>query len=156
MRRLTVFARDKIELFERLLFVRDKKGVTYEHRFFFGELDLNILFDRQKTHIRLRKNNRNAISRRRKNISVVFILRRRKSVGSSLNLAGTKTLRANVNVLDRAVNNSLYASDIRFPHFIRASVGVGNFDPEADAFSANITLCHVQNTSIKYYTGLSL
>lgn len=74
-----------------------------------------------------------------------------KSVGSSLNLAGTKTLCAYVNMLDRAVNNSLYASDIRFPHFIRASVGVGNFNPEADAFSANITLCHVQNTSIKIY-----
>lgn len=151
MRRLSVFVRNKIEFFESLLFRRNKKGVPDKHRFFLGELNFYVFLYRQHAHKNLKKITEMQFPVGERTFLLFSYYTDGKSVGRSLNLAGTETLRAYVNVLDRAVNNSLYASDIRFPHFIRASVRVGNFNPETYAFSANITLCHVQNTSIKIY-----
>ncbi len=45
-------------------------------------------------------------------------------------------------MLRGTVNNSLYPSYVGFPGSVGTSVGVGNLDTKAYAFSANITFSH--------------
>ena len=62
---------------------------------------------------------------------------------SAGNLAGTQAAGANCNRLVRAINNSLNFSDVRLPHSVGRTVGVGNLSAENNALTANTALSHV-------------
>ena len=49
-----------------------------------------------------------------------------------------------------SVNNGSYLAHIGLPHSVGSAVGVGDVLSEDNALSANITLCHLKDTS---YTG---
>lgn len=52
-----------------------------------------------------------------------------------------------MNGLVRATDNRLHATNVGLPSAVGASMRVGNFAAEADAFSTNIAFCHGFSTS---------
>lgn len=60
----------------------------------------------------------------------------------ALDLAGTQTTGAGVDVARFTAHNRLNPFDIRFPHTVAFPVGVGHVITESYAFSADITFSH--------------
>lgn len=58
------------------------------------------------------------------------------------NLAGTQAAGAGVNTAGLAVDDCLYLHNVGFPSSVGPSVRVGNFDPESDVLTAEITFSH--------------
>lgn len=48
-----------------------------------------------------------------------------------------------------AVDNSLDLSYVRLPSSVGLAVGMGNIETKNNALSADITLCHLTDTSIR-------
>jgi len=65
---------------------------------------------------------------------------------------GTQTAGAGVDVAGSAFHDRLDALYIRFPGPIASAVGVGNPDPKADAFAADVAFCHSLHL-LTYKTG---
>ena len=70
-----------------------------------------------------------------------------KSVGT-LNLIGTQASGAHIDVLGRTVYDSLYTLDVGLIGSVASSVRMRNLDCECNAFAANITLCHIDTSSV--------
>ena len=56
---------------------------------------------------------------------------------------GTQATGAGIDAAGFTVDDSLYTPDVRLPSTVGASVRVGNFNTESNAFSADITFCHL-------------
>lgn len=61
------------------------------------------------------------------------------------NLTGAQAAGANINRFIGSVHNSFYLADIRLPCSVGLAMGMGYGITEHQAFSANLTLCHVSH-----------
>lgn len=82
--------------------------------------------------------------------SSVFQIKRERS-SASLDFAGLQALRADIDLLACTVNLSGDALDIRLPHMIGSSVGMGNVVSEMSTFTADLTLSHPEHLLIKLH-----
>lgn len=78
----------------------------------------------------------------------------KNSRSASLNFAGLQALSADIDLLVCTVNLCGDMLDIRLPHMIGSSVGMGYIVPEMSTFTADLTLGHPEHLLIKDCTRL--
>lgn len=75
----------------------------------------------------------------------------KNSRSASLNFAGLQALSADINLLVRTVDLSGDVLDVRLPHMIGSSVGMGYVVPEMSTFTADLTLSHSEHLLIRLH-----
>lgn len=75
----------------------------------------------------------------------------RKRGSASFNLAGLQALRADIDLLVCTIDLCSDVLDVRLPHMIGSSVGVGYVVPEMSTFTADFTLGHPEHLLIKLH-----